>query len=218
MRIAYLTAFMLAFMTAPLGAETITEQRGSTAVELELADLAAHPGFAAFLRDDAMAIADDYAAENARSVRVIDRITRTDGRFASVLRRSEADLGKPVANIYVEALVWDGNAEDLIRLDAFFDVGEPRDEALILISRHLRQMIGARVWGGKVDIAYVPLVEQATNPDPAVMANFTLEPGGLAFHYSPFEIAPLKAGQVSILVPKDIFAPWLNETGRRALR
>lgn len=222
MRIAFTMALFAASLAAtappPSSAETVTEQRGKTAIRLELASVPPHSEFARFLREDAAAIADDYVAEEARAVVVTERVTKIGQRFASVLRTSEADLGATNRNIYLEALVWDGATSDFVRLDTFFDAGEPRDEGLILISRHLREVIRTRVWGGKVEPLYLPLVEQATNPDPAVLSNFTLEIGGLAFHYSPFEVAPYEKGPISILVPRDIYAAWLNEAGKAALR
>lgn len=217
MRFPLRLAAMLLVLTA-LPAATITDQRGGTTIQMTLADLPGHPSFQSFLREDAAAIADDYAVEGARRVDVVERITQSDARFASVLRRIEADIGGKEPNIYVEASVWDDSAADFVRLDALFDAGTSRDEALIVISRHLRETIRKRVWNGKINPAYLPLVEQATNPDPAVMANFTLENGGIAFHYSPYEIAPYAVGPVSILVPKSLFGTWLNGTGRAAIR
>ncbi len=209
---------LVASATLPVAAEAIADRRGGADVRMTLADLPAHPAFEAFLRDDADAIANNYAADNAREVIVEERITRADARFASVLRRTMADLGGAHPNTYLEALVWDASVADFIRLDAFFDAGAPRDEALITISRHLREVIRKRVWNGTIDPIFLPLVEQATNPDPAVMANFTLEDGGIAFHYSPYEVAPYAAGPVSIMVPVAVFSQWMNGTGQIAIR
>jgi hypothetical protein len=215
-RLPFAAALTIA-LALPLAAETVTERLGATEVTTTLARLPGHPSFQAFLQEDGAAIADDYAADNARTVQIEDRVTQKGPRFASVLRRIQADLGGAHPNTYLEALVWDDSTQDFVRLDAFFDPGAPRDEALIVISRYLRETIRTKVWSGKIDPIFLPLVEQATNPDPAVMSNFTLEASGLAFHFSPYEVAPYSAGPISILVPRREFAAWLNTTGSAAL-
>ncbi|MEM8751454.1 MAG: RsiV family protein [Pseudomonadota bacterium] len=203
---------------APAWAETISLKTSSGPATLVLSDaLGAHPRFATFLREDAREIALDYETENARRIRVEDQATYVDGTYASVFRRIEADLGGAAgANVYVEGLVWDGGAEDFLRLDDLFDAGEARDEALIALSRHLREGIRTQVWGGRIAKDYEPLVEQATSPDAAVLSNFTLKPGaaGLTFHYSPFEVAPYARGAIAVDAPTAVFAKWLNRKGQ----
>ncbi|MEM7525751.1 MAG: RsiV family protein [Pseudomonadota bacterium] len=212
---------VLAVLALPASAEVLNLSKGGTSATITLADEAASfPALAAFLRTDAEAVVSDYADEGAARVTVRDRATYRDDRFASILRRSEADIGGQTANVYTEGLVWDAAVEDFIRLGAFFDEGEPRDEALTALSVHVREAIRTRVWGGKVSSQYVPLVDQATSPDLAVMSNFTILPGGggVLFHYSPYEVAPQNKGAVEIAAPTSVFAPWLNETGRRLFR
>ena len=134
------------------------------------------------------------------------------------LERGAADLGAARRYTQIEALTWDEAANDFIRLDHFFDLGRRRDEALIAISHHVREAIKNAVWRGSVSAAYQPLVLQATNPDPAVLANFTIEGDALAFHYSPREIAPLDVGAPVVRTPLSVFAAWLNANGRAAFR
>ncbi|MEO1611889.1 MAG: RsiV family protein [Pseudomonadota bacterium] len=210
----------LALVTASgASAETIRYSEGGTVAEIALSDaVAAYPTLTLFLRDDAEAAVADLAAEGARSVAVRDRATAAGGRFASIRREVTADLGAASDYRQIEALTWDREAQDFARLDAFFDAGSARDEALIAISHHLREAIKAQVWGGTIDAVFQPLVLQATNPDPAVLANFTLDGRGLTFHFSPREIAPLAKGAPSISVPLSLFAPFLNGTGREAFR
>ena len=211
--------FALILMTTPAMAETITRTEAGTAVEIRLSDdLAAFPAFAAFLRSDAEAVVGDFVAEGAGRVGVRDRAVRRNARFASVLREVVADIGGAAPYRRIEAMTWDRAAQDFVRLDAFFDRGEARDEALIAISHHLREAISARVWAGAVDAAYKPLVLQATNPDPAVLSNFVLSDEGLAFYYSPREIAPLAKGAPAISAPLALFRAWLNPTGLAAFR
>lgn len=204
----------------PAAAETARETIGATEVAYSYADaVAAWPEFDAFLREDAETAARNVAGEGARRVAIVDQAAVRGGRYVSVLRRTEADLGGASPNIQLEALVWDGAAKDLVRLDAFFDAGAPRDEALIAISHHLREAIKADLWAGKVPIEFEPLVMQATNPDAVVLSNFTISSAGiLAFHYSPYEVAPYDKGPVSIEVPGHVFAPWLNAAGRAAFQ
>lgn len=211
---------VLCLAAAPAAAETLRLSPNGAPATLSLADgLTAHPAFAAFLKEDAVAYAEDAGADGARSFKLEDRVTRATADAASVLRRTETDLGARNPAIFVEALVWGVRENDFIRLDAFFDAGAPRDEALTAISQHLRETAGRRIWGGKPPAAYNTLLWQATNPDPAVLANFTIEPNGaLAFHYSPKEIAPYEKGPISILTPPRVFEAFLNERGRAALR
>ena len=211
---------LLAFLAAPALAETVRLSPNGVNATLSFDErLAAHPAFDAFLREDAIAFAEDAGFDGARAFALEDRATRVDAGYASVLRRSETDYGGALPAVFVEALVWSGAAADFARLDAFFDDGPSQDEALIAISRHLRETIRKRVWGGRIAPAFEPLVSQATNPDAAVLSNFTLEPNGaVAFHYSPKEVAPLDRGAISILVPRDVFAAWLNREGRAAMR
>lgn len=204
-------------IAGPAPAETLKITTARGVAELRLSDdLDDHRAFARFLREDGREIVYDYDAEQAMRIRVEDSATYVDARFATVLRRIEADLGGKGPNIYVEGIGWDGAAEDFLRLDAFFAPGAPRDEALIAISRHLREAIRTRVWGGTVATDYEPLVAQATSPDVAVLSNFTIRPGadGLTFHYSPFEVAPYARGPIAIDAPTAIFAKWLNRDGR----
>ncbi|MEL7464679.1 MAG: RsiV family protein [Pseudomonadota bacterium] len=208
-----------AFFAPLASAETIRMTEGGTTAEIVLSDAAAaYPTFALFLRDDAEAAVFDLAAEGARTVTVRDRATVAGERFTSIRREVEADLGAASAYRQIDALTWDREAQDFVRLDAFFDAGASRDEALIAISHHVREAIKALVWGGAVDGVYQPLVLQATNPDPAVLANFTLGRSGLTFHYSPREIAPLAKGAPSISVPRAVFEAFLNAAGREAFR
>ena len=214
---SFAAAFAATAFAFSASAETIRVTDGATSGEIVLSDAAAaYPTFALFLRDDAEAAIGDLAAEGARSVSVRDRATVAGGRFASIRREVTADLGAASAYRQIEALTWDRAAQDFVRLDAFFDAGSDRDEALIAISHHVREAIKALVWGGAVDGVYQALVLQATNPDPAVLSNFTLARSGLTFHFSPREIAPLSKGAPSVSVPLSLFEPFLNATGREA--
>lgn len=221
MRLLAALCLTLTTLHAPAaGAETVNEKIGSTEATFRFADaVAAYPALDVFLRSDARTAAANVAAEGARRFEINDQAAIAGGRYVSVLRRTEADLGGAHPNAYVEALVWDGATRDFVRLDAFFDAGEPRDEALIAISHHLREAIAAEVWRSEIPPAFEPLVMQATNPDAVVLSNFTISSAGeLAFHYSPYEIAPYAKGAVSLAVPDFVFAPWLNETGRAVFR
>lgn len=200
-------------LALPAAAEVLTRQIGETAARLELAD-GLPPAFAAFMRDDAGAAAEDYATEGASRVEVTDRVVHRGPRFTSMVRRTEAALGGANPFVTVEALTWDAASEDFARLDTFFDAGEARDEALIAIAHAVREGLRRDVWGGQIAPAYLPLVEQASVPDASVLANFTLSPSGLAFHFSPREVAPYAQGAIAVAVPKSAFAAWLNETGR----
>lgn len=210
-----------ALLPSSASAESVVTRVGETPAALTFADgLSAYPDFDAFLRDDAQAAAEDYALEDAKSFKLVDRITHDDGRYVSVLRRTEADLGALRPNVYVEGLAWDGEAKDFVRLDAFFDRGEARDDALIAISHAIREAIRYKVWDGLISEAYKPLVAQATSPDPAVLANFTFAKGGrgLVFHFSPREVAPYEKGAAAVPVPKSVFAEHLNEAGEKVFK
>lgn len=219
MRLLSIAAAIIAAFTLSAAAETIRSTQGGTPIEITLSDgLSAYPLFRTFLRSDAEAAASDLAAEGARRVSVSDEAVFARGRFASVRREITADLGGAQPYRQIEGLTWDRDAQDFVRLDAFFDAGQQRDDALIAISHHLRETIKLRVWGGGVAGPYQPLVLQATNPDAAVLSNFTLSRGGLAFHYSPREIAPLSRGAPTVTTPLSIFSAFLNAEGRAAFR
>lgn len=221
---AHVLLFSALFIAAPLAgpatAETVRDRVGQTEITLNFADaVAAYPEFDAFLRADARTAAQNLAAEGAPRFSVTDQAAVRAGRYVSVLRRWEEDLGGAHPHTRLEALVWDAAAKDFARLDDFFDAGEPRDEALIAISHYLRETIKADVWRGSPPIEFEPLIAQATNPDAVVLSNFTISSaGGLAFHYSPYEVAPYARGAISIELPTTVFGPWLNETGRLVFR
>ena len=218
MRLPLIFAAVLAAL--PASAEVVNKSVGGMKARFDFADgLAGFNTIDTFLRLDAMETAEDYAAEKALGFRLTDRATRRDGRYVSVLRRTEADIGGAQPNIYVTAFAWDTATQDFIRLDHFFDPGAARDEALIAISHHLRTQIRQRIWGGKPAPAFLPLIEQATNPDAAVLSNFTMNgAAGLTFHYSPYEVAPYARGAIAVDVPTSVFSAWLNAQGREAFR
>lgn len=223
----HLIAAALWLAALPAGAETLTSSTGRLDARLALSDaLAAHPRLSGFLRAEALAIRDDYADYAAAEagagrwrVVVEDSATFVSPAYASVLRRVEIDTGA-ARDVFVEPLTWDAGAGDFIRLDAFFDAGEARDEALIAISRHVREAIRTEIWGGAVEGVWGPIVAQATMPDAAVMANFTLtETGGgraagLRFHFNPEEVAPGARKVRAVDAPAAVFAEWLNQRGR----
>lgn len=218
MRLPLIFAAVLAAL--PASAEIVNKSVGGMNARFDFADgLAGFNTIDTFLRLDAIETAEDYAAEDARGFRLTDRATRRDERYVSVVRRTEADLGGAHPNVYVTAFAWDAEARDFIRLDHFFEPGAARDEALIAISHHLRSEIRKGIWGGKPAPAFLPLIEQATNPDAAVLSNFTMNGAtGLTFHYSPYEIAPYAKGAIAIDVPAGVFSAWLNDEGREAFR
>ena len=220
-------ALILIVVALPSLAETMRTDDGRVNTVIQLGEgLQTHPGFAAFLRDEALAIRDDAAltaAEDGESgwiVEIIDDARLVTPAYASVLRSVTMRTGN-FGSISLEALNWDAAAQDFFRLDRFFDAGQPREEALIAIAFRLKVGIAENIWGRKVPPEWNPMVEQATSPDVAVLSNFTLAPGtvpgkaaGLTFHFSPKEIAP--AGRVQALtIPLSLFEGWLNAEGRK---
>ena len=219
-------ALCLIALALPSAAETLRADDGRVSSVIQLSDTAAgHPGFATFLRDEALAIREDTAltaAEDDRSgwtVEITDRADLVTDSYASVLRSVIMRQGN-FGSQTIEALNWDAQAQDFFRLDKFFDEGEPREDALIAIAFRLKEGIAETIWGRKVPPEWNPLVEQATSPDVAVLSNFTLAPGtipgkaaGLTFHFSPKEIAPAGKPQ-ALTIPLRLFTRWLNADGR----
>lgn len=221
----YLTAFLIVF-ALPALAETMRTDDGRVKTVIQLDEgLEAHPGLAAFLRDEALAIREDAALtaeEDGKSgwtVEIADDAKLVAPAYASVLRTitmRQGDFGTQS----VEALNWDAAAGDFFRLDRFFDPGQMREEALIAIAFRLKVGIAENIWGRKVPSDWNPLVEQATSPDVAVLSNFTLAPGtvpgkaaGLTFHFSPKEVSPQGRSQ-ALTIPLSLFVKWLNADGR----
>jgi len=219
-------ALCLIALALPSAAETLRADDGRVSSVIHLSDAATgHPGFATFLRDEALAIREDAAltaAEDNRSgwtVEITDRADLVTDSYASVLRSVTMRQGN-FGSQTIEALNWDAQAQDFFRLDKFFDEGEPREDALIAIAFRLKEGIAETIWGRKVPPEWNPLVEQATSPDVAVLSNFTLAPGtipgkaaGLTFHFSPKEIAPAGKPQ-ALTIPLSFFTRWLNADGR----
>ena len=213
-------------LALPAAAETLRTDDGRVATVIELSDaLAAHSGFSAFLREEALAIREDAALtaeEDGKAgwkVEITDTAWLTTPAFASVLRTVTMRKGN-FGSQTVEALNWDAAANDFFRLDRFFDAGTQHEEALIAIAFRLKEGIAENIWGRKVPPEWNPLVEQATSPDVAVLSNFTLAPGsapgkaaGLTFHFSPKEIAPAGRAQV-LTIPLSLFRQWLNADGQ----
>lgn len=218
--------FCLIAFALPAGAETLRADGGRVASVVTLSDdLAAHPTFAAFLRDEAVAIREDAtltAEEDGKSgwiVEIKDNARLTTPAYASVLRTVTMRQGN-FGSQTVEALNWDAAAQDFFRLDRFFAEGQQREEALIAIAFRLKEGIAENIWGRKVAPTWNPMVEQATSPDVAVLSNFTLAPGtapgkaaGLTFHFSPKEIAPAGRAQ-ALTIPLSLFQQWLNADGQ----
>ncbi len=221
----FLALFLIA-IALPSAAETLRADDGRVASVLTLSDeLAAHPGFAGFLRDEALAIREDMsltAEEDGKSgwiVEIKDDARLTTPAYASVLRSVVMRQGN-FGTKTLEALNWDAAAQDFFRLDRFFAEGQQREEALIAIAFRLKEGIAEDIWGRKVPPEWNPMVEQATSPDVAVLSNFTLAPGtapgkaaGLTFHFSPKEIAPAGKSQ-ALTIPLSLFQQWLNADGR----
>jgi len=221
----FLILCLIAF-AVPAAAETLRADDGRVASVVELSgDLAPYPVFAAFLRDEALAIREDAgltAQEDGTTgwiVEISDTAKLVTPTYASLLRTvtmRQGDFGSRT----VEALNWDVAAQDFFRLDRFFAEGQPREEALIAIAFRLKEGIAENIWGRKVPPTWNPMVEQATSPDVAVLSNFTLAPGtapgkaaGLTFHFSPKEIAPAGKAQ-ALTIPLSLFQQWLNADGR----
>lgn len=219
-------ALCLIALALPGAAETLRADDGRVASVLMLSDdLAAHPSFAGFLREEALAIREDAtltAEEDGKSgwiVEVADAAKLVTPAYASILRTVTMRQGK-FGSQTVEALNWDAAAQDFFRLDRFFAEGQHREEALIAIAFRLKEGIAKTIWGQKVPPTWNPMVEQATSPDIAVLSNFTLAPGtapgkaaGLTFHFSPKEIAPAGKSQ-ALTIPLSLFATWLNADGK----
>ena len=210
----------------PVQAEMLRTNDGRVATVIELSDsLAPHPALSAFLRDEALAIREEAmltAAEDGASgwtLEITDSVSLATPAFASVLRSVTMRQGN-FGSTTVEALNWDAEAQDFIRLDRFFDEGRMREEALIAIAFRLKVDIAETIWGRKPPPDWSPLVEQATSPDVAVLSNFTLARGtapgkaaGLTFHFSPKEISPAGRPQ-ALTIPRSLFQVWLNADGR----
>lgn len=204
------------FLALPAFAQT-----GGLTTKIELAKRLSHPEFASFLKVEADDIREEYAAEATGAatwrLTIRDKIQFHSSDYAAVLRRIEARTD--VTELWVSPYVWSA-AEGFVRLDHFFSEGEARDEALILISHKLREGIRQKVWSGNIAGPWRERVAQATNPDVAVLANYTLAKGtkpgqaaGITFHFNPGEIAP--DGPIALTLPQTLFAEWLNGEGRR---
>lgn len=218
--------FCLIAFALPAAAETLRADDGRVASVITLSDeLTAYPAFAAFLRDEALAIREDatlIAEDDGKSgwvLEIADEAKVTTPAFASALRTVTMRQGN-FGSQTVEALNWDTEAQDFFRLDRFFAEGKQREEALIAIAFRLKEGIAENIWGRKVPPNWNPMVEQATSPDVAVLSNFTLAPGtapgkaaGLTFHFSPKEIAPAGKSQ-ALTIPLSLFKQWLNADGR----
>lgn len=221
----FLALCLIAF-ALPAAAEVLRADDGRVTSVVTLSDdLAAHPEFAGFLRDEALAIREDAALtakEEGKAgwiVEITDTAKLVTPAYASILRTVTIRQGN-FGSQTVEALNWDRNAQDFFRLDRFFSEGQQREEALIAIAFRLKEGIAENIWGRKVPPTWNPMVEQATSPDVAVLSNFTLAPGtapgkaaGLTFHFSPKEIAPAGRAQ-ALTIPLSLFEGWLNPDGR----
>lgn len=219
-------ALCLITLALPSAAETLRADDGRVASVMQLSDdLTAFPIFAAFLRDEALAIREDAALtaeEDGKSgwvVEISDDARLITPAHASVLRTVTMRQGN-FGTQTLEALNWDAAAQDFFRLDRFFTEGQQREEALIAIAFRLKEGIAEDIWGRKVPPEWNPMVEQATSPDVAVLSNFTLAPGtapgkaaGLTFHFSPKEISPAGKSQ-ALTIPLSLFQQWLNANGR----
>ncbi len=219
-------ALCLIVCALPAAAEVLRADDGRVASVITLSEeLAAHPEFASFLRDEALAIREDAALaaeEDGKSgwtVEITDTATLVTQTYASIRRTVTMRQGN-FGSQTVEALNWHRGKQDFVRLDRFFAEGAQREEALIAIAFRLKEGVAENIWGRKVPPSWNPMVEQATSPDVAVLSNFTLAPGttsgkaaGLTFHFSPKEIAP--AGRVQALtIPLSLFRQWLNADGQ----
>jgi len=185
------------------------------------------PTLMEFLRDDAMGLLADMkslAAEEAadlgasfhqHTLRITDDDRLDTGGFISLVRNVGTFTGGAHGNLQLEPLTWDASARNFVRLDGFFKPGLPALKALEAIALELRKILKAR--HGKDYETWKNDVLAATMPDVTVMQNFTLEPatapgkvGGLAFHYSPYEVGPFSMGPVRVMIPQAVFAAGLR--------
>lgn len=217
-----LAAALAAALALPAAAETIRASGPLTSTVTLAEGLSAHPGFAGFLRGEALAIRDDYAARardagGGWALELTDRLTFVNENYASVLRHitRRATAGRVRS---VEALTWGGG--DFVRLDAWFDPGPARDEALAAIAYRIRKGIRDHIWKRAIPASWRDELLAATNPDTVVLPNFTLAPStvpgkaaGLSFHFNPGEIAPGDRPE-TLTLPYALFAGWLNPAGR----
>ncbi len=180
-----------------------------------------------FLRNDAMGIladAKDLAAEDAadlgqnfrqHTLRLNDDDRFASGGFISFVRAIGTYTGGAHGNQFLDALTWDGRLKDFVRLDEFLIRDIKGLKALEAISAELRKALKAK--HGEAYETWKDDVMAATMPDITVMQNFTLEPsnapgkvGGLAFHYSPYEVGPYAMGPVRVMIPQGVFAAGLK--------
>ena len=181
-------------------------------------------GFDAFLADEAAAIRatmEEIAIDGGGKIQTTlkDVETFRGGGYFSILRSIETRRAGDGAAL-VEPMVWSESAGDLASLDAWFTPGAARDEALSTIAIALRRGVAVNVWGGRVPNAWALKVREATEPDGAILSNFTLAAGdqagkaaGLSFHYAPGEVSD-SGRAVTLTLPHDRFARWLNGAGR----
>jgi hypothetical protein len=219
---------LLAALAFPAAAGTLIDEAGADlAVLVTLSpETEREPALRAFLAEEAEAFAEQTRAEAAEArrgnpavpvwrLRIEDRDRFASPEFLSVVRTIRIDAGTG-ATLLVEPVTLDRRGGDFVALDGLL-AGPAGGRALEAIAKDLRRLIVDRVHGGTLAPEWRAAVLGATQPDVAVLQAFSLARstlpgriGGLAFHFSPGEVAPAAQGAVEVAVPAAVFAAGLR--------
>jgi hypothetical protein len=225
----FLIAAALAALALPAFAqERIVDKTDLLDAEVTLSAAAeSQPALIEFLRNDAMGsladmkglAAEDKADMGANfrtySLRITDDDRFDAGGYISLVRSYATYTGGAHGNEHLDPLTWSNSARDFVRLDAFLVADIKALKALEAISAELRKTLRAK--HGKDFETWKDDVLAATVPDVTVLQNFTLEPstnpgkvGGIAFHFSPYEVGPYSMSPVRVIIPQLVFANALR--------
>lgn len=221
-------AAALALALPAAAQERIVDKTDLLDAEITLSQAAErHAALFEFLRNDArgaLADARDLAADEAKdagadfrqhTLRVSDDDRFVGGGYVSLVRTYAAYTGGAHGNQHLDPLTWDVARNEFVRLDHFLTPELQGLKALEAISAELRKALKAK--HGEDYETWKNDVVAATVPDVTVLQNFTLEPsnnpgkvGGIAFHYSPYEVGPYAMGPVRVMIPQAVFAAGLK--------
>ncbi|MEM9049106.1 MAG: RsiV family protein [Pseudomonadota bacterium] len=184
-------------------------------------EVAAEPGLAGFLREEAeetVALYRDIAREEARrvSVEITDRLTILTPDYASVLRAMSIREGAAQTEL-LETLTTDRRTGQFLRLDAFLGGPDGR-RVLNDLAETLAQEIARQGHGGSPSERWASVIRAATRPDLTVLQNFTLRPdgtgstriGAIVFHFAPGAVAPPQVGPIAVAIPAAQLRPGLK--------
>jgi hypothetical protein len=232
MAVSRALAALFAALAAAASAETGPTGPAPATAEIRLApEVDGEPALAAALRasaEDALGAFESFAAEADEPAPpaplefiLTDVALFVSDRWISVARDVYTFTGGAHGNSGVETFLWDRAAGRFETLAPFLADAAPGGPALAALSAALVDGIAREVYEGPIDDFWSASVAEATAADGRLLEGFTLvpstEPGraaGLAYHFSPYEVAAYVYGAPVIGVDWRVIEPWLSAEGR----